>query len=149
MNQESGGSEVTLRCGFCGDRHTMSLDSARERPACSGCGKPTLLDRPVKVAQEDFEVTVLKAKAPVLVDFYADWCAPCKMVAPLMDEIAHQHQGRVLVAKVDTDAAPEIALRYEIRSIPTIIMFEGGEETGRSLGLEPERVRGFVEAATG
>lgn len=125
----------------------MELSSAAERPACASCGKPTLLDRPVKVAQEDFDATVLQAEVPVLVDFYADWCAPCKMVAPLMDEIAHQQVGRVLVAKVDTDAAPEIALKYEIRSIPTIIMFRNGEETGRSLGLEPERVRGFVEEA--
>lgn len=107
-----------------------------------------LLDRPVKVAQDDFGTTVLEADVPVLVDFFADWCAPCKMVAPLMDEIAHQQTGRVLVVKVDTDASPEIALRYEIRSIPTIIMFQGGEEVGRSLGLEPERVRGFVEAVT-
>lgn len=148
VSEPVNGSAVTLRCGFCGERHTTQLSAAGERPACTSCGKPTLLDRPVKVSQEDFEVTVLEAEAPVLVDFYADWCAPCKMVAPLMDEIAHQNVGRVLVAKVDTDAAPDVAMRYEIRSIPTIIMFRNGEEVGRSLGLEPERVRGFVEEAT-
>lgn len=104
-----------------------------------------LLDRPVKVAQEDFDRTVLEAYAPVLVDFYADWCAPCKMVAPLVDELAHEYLGRILVVKVDTDRAPDVAKRYEIRSIPTLVMFNGGEEIERSLGFEPERVRELVE----
>ncbi|MGB1780183.1 MAG: thioredoxin, partial [Longimicrobiales bacterium] len=87
----------------------------------------------------------LHAQVPVLVDFYADWCAPCKMVAPLLDEIAHQKIGKILVTKVDTDHAPDIAMKYEIRSIPTLIMFQEGEEIERSLGFEPERVRGLVE----
>lgn len=104
-----------------------------------------LLDRPVKVAQDDFEATVLGADAPVLVDFYADWCAPCKMVAPLIDEIAHQQAGKMLVVKVDTDHAPDVAMRYEIRSIPTLIVFRDGEEVERSLGFEPERVRALVD----
>lgn len=104
-----------------------------------------LLDRPVKVAQDDFAKTVLEAGAPVLVDFYADWCAPCKMVAPLLDELAHRHVGRVLVTKVDTDAAPDVAMDYEIRSIPTLVLFQEGEEIERSLGFEPERVRELVE----
>jgi thioredoxin 2 len=148
VTEELDPSKVTLRCGFCTTLNTVELTRASDRPICGECGKPMLLDRPVKVAQEDFETTVLGAGVPVLVDFFADWCAPCKMVAPLMDEIAHQQTGKVLVAKVDTDAAPEIALRYEIRSIPTIILFQDGEEAERSVGLEPERVRGFVEAAT-
>ena len=106
-----------------------------------------LLDRPVKVAQDDFDRTVLKSEAPVLVDFYADWCGPCKMVAPLMDEIAHQQVGRMLVVKVDTDRAPDVAMTYGIRSIPTLILFESGKEVERSLGFEPERVRALVEKA--
>jgi len=104
-----------------------------------------LLDRPVKVDQDDFDKTVLDAGVPVLVDFYADWCAPCKMVAPFVDEIAQTHVGKILVAKVDTDAAPEVALKYGIRSIPTLIVFRGGEEVERSIGFEPEKVRSLVE----
>ena len=106
-----------------------------------------LLDRPVKVAQDDFDRTVLKSEAPVLVDFYADWCGPCKMVAPLMDEIAHQQVGKLLVVKVDTDRAPDVAMKYGIRSIPTLILFESGAEVERSLGFEPERVRELVQKA--
>jgi thioredoxin len=106
-----------------------------------------LLDRPIKVAEEDFDATVLGATVPVLVDFYADWCGPCKMVAPLVDEIAHDHIGKILVAKVDTDRAPEVSARFEIRSIPTLILFKDGQEVERSLGFEPERVRALAQGA--
>lgn len=138
-------TSVTLRCGFCGTLNRVDLRRAAERPKCGDCTKPMLLDRPVKVSQDDFERTVLEADAPVLVDFYAEWCAPCKMVAPLLDEIAYTQTGRMLVAKVDTDTAPDVAMRYGIRSIPTLIVFEGGEELERSMGFEPERVRALVE----
>jgi thioredoxin len=90
---------------------------------------------------------VLGTQAPVLVDFYADWCGPCKLVAPLVDEIAREHLGRMLVAKVDTDRAQDVALRYGIRSIPTLVLFRGGEEVERSIGFEPERVRELVRRA--
>ena len=147
MSDETTATVVSLRCGFCLEINEVDLSTATNRPACTACSKPMLLDRPVKVAQEDFECTVLEAKVPVLVDFYADWCAPCKMVAPLMDEVAQQQMGKMLVVKIDTDASQDIAMRYEIRSIPTIIVFAGGEEVERSLGFEPERVRDFVEKA--
>ena len=147
MSDETTATVVSLRCGFCLEINEGDLSTATNRPACAACSKPMLLDRPVKVAQEDFECTVLEAKVPVLVDFYADWCAPCKMVAPLMDEVAQQQMGKMLVVKIDTDASQDIAMRYEIRSIPTIIVFDGGEEVERSLGFEPERVRDFVEKA--
>lgn len=140
-------SQVSLRCGFCLELNTVNVERAAGRPVCSGCSKPILLDRPVKVSQDDFEKTVLQSDVPVLVDFYADWCAPCKMVAPLMDELAHQHIGKMLVVKVDTDRAPDVAMQYEIRSIPTLIMFQKGDEIERSLGFEPERVRDLVEKA--
>jgi len=104
-----------------------------------------LLDRPLKVSEEDFDRTVLGADAPVLVDFYADWCAPCRMVAPFVDELARGYLGRLLVAKVDTDRAPDVSMRYGIRSIPTLIVFSGGAEAERSVGFEPERVKGLVD----
>ena len=137
-------SPVTIRCAFCAQLNRVDLVKAAQRPACGECGKPMLLDRPLKVAQDDFDRTVLKSAAPVLVDFYADWCGPCKMVAPLVDEIASENIGKLLVAKVDTDRSPEVALKYGIRSIPTIIVFQGGQEVERSLGFEPERLRALA-----
>jgi thioredoxin 2 len=140
-------SPVTIRCAFCLKLNRVNLARAADRPTCGECGKPMLLDRPIKVAEEDFDKTVLQSDAPVLVDFYADWCAPCRMVAPFVDEIARAHTGKLLVAKVDTDRAPEVAMRYGIRSIPTLIVFAGGEELERSVGFEPDRVKGLVQRA--
>ncbi len=140
---------VTLRCGFCSTLNRVDLSRAADRPGCGNCGKPMLLDRPVSVAAEDFRRTVLEASAPVLVDFYADWCAPCKMVAPLVDEIARENQGRLLVAKVDTDRAPELAGSLGIRGIPTVIVFKDGVEVGRSVGFEPDKVRALTAQALG
>ena len=92
-----------------------------------------------------FDEEIGASDTPVLVDFYADWCAPCRMVAPFVDEIAHLHVGSLLVGKVDTDRAPEVAMRYGIRSIPTLIVFQDGEEVERSVGFEPDKVRALVE----
>lgn len=149
MNDEAVEQTVVVRCGFCGTLNDTDLSRAADRPKCGECGKPMLLDRPLKVTQEDFERTVLKSKAPVLVDFYADWCAPCKMVAPLVDEIAHEKVGRMLVAKIDTDQAQDVATKYGIRSIPTLIVFRDGEEVERSLGFEPDKVRALVDRVAG
>ena len=136
--------EVTVRCPFCTTLNQVDLARAVDRPKCGECKRPMLLDRPIRVEEEDFQRTVLEAGAPVLVDFYADWCAPCKMVAPLVDELASEHTGRVLFAKVDTDRAQQLSLTHAIRGIPTLILFNEGEEVGRSVGLEPERVRSLV-----
>jgi thioredoxin 2 len=122
----------------------VDLARAAARPTCGECGKPMLLDRPVKVSEEDFDKTVLGAGVPVLIDFYADWCAPCRMVAPFIDEIANANVGKLLVGKVDTDRSQGVAARYGIRSIPTLIVFEDGEEVERSIGFEPEKIRALV-----
>jgi thioredoxin 2 len=140
-------SPVTIRCGFCTKLNRVDLSRAEQRPACGECGKPMLLDRPVNVTQDDFDKTVLGAEVPVLVDFYADWCAPCRMVAPFVDELAQTHAGKVLVTKVDTDRAPEVSMKYGIRSIPTLILFRGGEEVERSVGFEPEKLRSLLDEA--
>ncbi|HKJ01495.1 MAG TPA: thioredoxin [Longimicrobiales bacterium] len=140
-------SPVTLRCSFCRTLNQVDLARAAQRPKCGQCERPMLLDRPIKVQEEDFERTVLAAGSPVLVDFYADWCAPCKMVAPLVDELAQRHVGRLLVVKVDTDHAQGVAQRFGIRGIPTLILFRDGAETGRSVGFEPERVRALAQEA--
>ena len=108
-----------------------------------------LLDRPLKVTSEDFDRTVLNSGLPVLVDFYADWCGPCKIVAPMVDEIAGAHTGALLVAKVDSDRAQDIVQRLEILGVPTIILFEGGEEMARSVGFEPEKLKNMVAQVVG
>lgn len=120
-------SNVMLACQFCGTLNKVDVERHADRPKCAKCGKPFLLDRPVKVEEDNFDATVLRSEVPVLVDFYADWCGPCKMMAPVLDQIAHEHAGELLVAKVDTDRAPSVSQRYGIRSIPFFGRFEHGK----------------------
>ena len=149
MSEVEHHNKVTLRCPFCLSLNSVHLGKSGDRPMCGDCAKPLLLDRPVKVAREDFDRTVLGSEAPVMVDFYADWCAPCKYVAPLMDELAHTHQGTLLVVKIDTDQAPDLSQQFAIRSIPTVILFKDGEEVGRSVGFEPDKLRAMADEAVG
>jgi thioredoxin 2 len=128
---------VTLRCQFCGSWNRIDVARVADRPKCGKCGTPMLLDRPVKLDDESFARTVQESGIPVLVDFYADWCGPCKMMAPFVDEIAHAYQGRALVAKVDTDRAQAATLPYNIRGIPTSIVFKDGKEFVRHVGAIP------------
>lgn len=96
------------------------------------------IDVPIAIdSTSDFDALVRAATIPVLVDFWAAWCGPCRMVAPELEKLAHAEAGRVLIAKVDTEALPDIAGRYGIRSIPTLVLFRSGREACRVSGAMP------------
>jgi thioredoxin 1 len=96
--------------------------------------------RPFTVTDADFNRVVLKAKKPALVDFWAPWCGPCQMVAPVVKELAQEYAGRVLVAKLNVDENPDTAGRFGVKSIPTLILFRRGKEIDRVLGAQPAHV---------
>lgn len=89
----------------------------------------------MKVTDDDFDRVVQGSSVPILVDCYADWCGPCRMMAPALDEFAHKHQGEVLVLKLDTDRNHQVSERLNIRGIPTLVAFRGGQESGRQVGV--------------
>jgi thioredoxin len=91
------------------------------------------------VTDATFDTEVLKSSKPVLVDFWAEWCGPCKMVAPVLEEIAAEHEGKLSIAKLNVDENPEIAMRYGVMSIPTMALFVGGVEKKRLIGAMPKR----------
>ncbi len=95
-------------------------------------------DAVTEVKEDNFKETVLDSELPVLVDFWAPWCGPCRMVAPVVEEIAQQYEGKVKVVKLNTDENPEIASQYGIRSIPTLMIFKGGEKIDMVVGAVPK-----------
>lgn len=87
---------------------------------------------------ENFEEEVLKSDVPVLVDFYADWCGPCKMMTPIIDELYEDFDGKIKVGKVNTDENTDITAQYEVMSIPTLVLIKNGEEVDRIIGVRPK-----------
>jgi thioredoxin 2 len=139
---------ATVSCPFCETLNRVQLGRLADRPKCGSCGRPLLLDRPIKVSTSDFDQVVAGSDVPVLVDFHADWCGPCKMMAPLLDDMARSRAGEVLVAKIDTDRNPEIAARFKIAGIPTLIVFQDGREVAREVGALPKpRLEALIPTA--
>ncbi|HEX2777929.1 MAG TPA: thioredoxin [Gemmatimonadaceae bacterium] len=137
MTAPTDTAKLTIRCQFCEAWNRVDAARVSDRPKCGKCAKPMLLDRPLKLDDESFQRTVTESDVPVFVDFYADWCGPCKTMAPAVDALAAKYTGRALVAKLDTDRAQRTSQQFGIRGIPTSIVFSGGKEVARQSGAIP------------
>jgi len=103
------------------------------------------MDLPI-VTDDNFAAEVLESEQPVLVDFWAAWCPPCRMLSPLVDEVAREYDGRVKVGKLDVDSSPEVASRYGITSIPSLLVFQGGQVVAQRVGALPgEELRRWLD----
>ena len=129
---------VHVVCPACGGINRLPTDKLGAGGKCGKCKQPLFQGQPVSLTAQSFARHITKSDIPVLVDFWAEWCAPCKMVAPTVEKIAEDYAGRIKVGKVDVDNNPQIAGNYGIRSIPTLIIFKGGQPVDQLIGAQPE-----------
>lgn len=125
---------MELACPRCLAVNRVPDARLGDGPKCGQCGTPLLPGHPVDLTQASFDRFIAKAGLPVLVDFWADWCGPCKMMAPVFQQVAGELATQVRFAKVDTEAHPQVSMRHHIRGIPTLILFRNGAEVARTSG---------------
>lgn len=136
----SRSSTVVVRCPTCSTLNRVDLGRLSDKPKCARCANALPLDRPLVATDGDFQQFLDGARVPVLVDFFAEWCGPCQAMAPVLEHFAQMQAGKLLVLKIDTDANPVTARRFNIASIPTLIVFREGRESKRQLGAVPRSV---------
>ena len=128
---------VHIACAACGATNRVPAARLSEDPSCGRCGAALLPGEPVELTDANFEQVAARTELPLVVDFWAPWCGPCRMMAPAFAQAAAQLKGRAVLAKVNSDENPGLSARFGIRSIPTLVRLEGGREVKRVSGALP------------
>ena len=126
-----------IACAHCGATNRLPADRLGDDPNCGRCHQPLLTGAPIALDDRSFDAFVQKSSLPVLVDFWAPWCGPCRQMAPQFDAAARQLKGRALLVKVNSDDSPQTSTKFGIRSIPTLVRLQGGVEQRRQSGALP------------
>ena len=134
---EPNAPSLHIVCPACTAVNRVPESRLADAPHCAKCKQPLFQGKPASLDAATFDRQLTRSEIPLIVDFWAEWCGPCKMMAPVFADAARRLEPRVRLAKVDTEAEPGIAGRYAIRSIPTLIAFRGGREIGRQSGAMP------------
>jgi len=130
-------SQIHVACARCGAKNRMAAHRLADRPVCGRCGQDLLAGEPVELTDANFEAVTAGTELPVVVDFWAPWCGPCRTMAPQFEQAARSLRGRAVLVKVNSDDNPRAAARFGIRSIPTLVRLEQGREVARHSGAVP------------
>jgi thioredoxin 2 len=139
MNPTTAGSQI-IHCRSCGAANRVPIDKLREggEPVCGRCKAPLPVREPVALTDASFASEVEKSALPVLVDLWAEWCGPCKMIAPAIDQLAAEFAGRLRVGKLNIDQNPATTERFQVQGIPLLLLFKDGREVERIVGAVPK-----------
>ena len=139
---------IHLTCPQCDAVNRVPADKIAQHPNCGKCKHRLFDGKPLTLTTQNFKRVITKTDLPVIVDFWAAWCGPCKMMAPVFDKVASEMSLQARFAKLDTERSPEIAGNFNIRSIPTLIVFKNGKEVSRQSGaLNEQALRGLVSSS--
>ena len=127
---------MELVCPDCGAVNRVPAERLQQQPKCGKCGAEVLPARPIDLTATNFDKFITRNELPVLVDFWAPWCGPCRMLGPVIEEMANDYAGKVKVCKLNTDEAQDTAAKYNISAIPTILIFKGGKVVNELVGMQ-------------
>jgi thioredoxin 2 len=132
---------LVIRCSACGANNRVPREKMEQglQPVCGRCKTSLIVDnKPVSVTDATFSAEVERSPLPVLLDLWAPWCGPCKMISPVLEQLAAEMSGRVRIAKLNVDENPATAARFNIQSIPALLVLRGGQEIDRMVGVRPK-----------
>ncbi|MBN2420401.1 MAG: thioredoxin TrxC [Deltaproteobacteria bacterium] len=138
-----GNESIIIRCPGCGVKNRIPASRTGDRPVCGKCKATIPVDfapgAPVEITDYTFEEEVMSCPGPVLVDCWAPWCGPCRSLGPVLEQLAAEYRGRLKIAKLNSDDNPKISMKYNIRSIPTMLLFNNGKLVDTLVGALPKQ----------